>query len=115
MDDPLAVERAELLRMIEELERHYAGLQDVKAGVSSFSMTDLVALRTRVEASKSPTELNKAWKVAETILRVLASELIKRWFDTFNYLLAATSARSCTYDCWRINQVLTESRWANAA
>lgn len=115
MDDPLAVEREELLRMIEELERLYAGLQDVEAGVSNFRMTDLARLRKRVQASKSPTDLNKAWKVAETILGVVAIELIKRWFETFNYLLAAIFSRSSLYDCWGINQVLTRGRWANAA
>lgn len=115
MYDPLAVERDELLRMIGELERLYAALQDVEAGVSNSRMADLRRLRRQVERSKSPSELNSAWKMATAILRAVASELVKLWFETFNYLLAALNSRSGSYDRWGVNPCAARRRWANAA
>ena len=55
MRDPLAVERAELLKMIERLERFYAGLQDVKAGPRFANVKIDAANLDRVLSSRDGT------------------------------------------------------------
>lgn len=115
MVDPLAAEREELLGMIGELERLYAGLPSVKTGVSDSRMTELARLRTRVEKTKSRTELKSARKTATLILKAGASELIRLLFEILSYLQAAPKSRSILDDCWRGDQVVTRCRWADAA
>jgi hypothetical protein len=115
MRDPLAVERAELLQIIEELKRFYTGLQDVKAGASDERMIELDQLRTRVEKANSPTKLKIAWEVGEEILKVAAAELVRLLFETLSCELTAIHLRSRKYDCRRIYQVPTCRRWPNAA
>jgi hypothetical protein len=105
MDDPLTVERDELLRMLEELDRFYAGLQGVEAGVLDLRVIELQQLRMRLENSKSPTKLKRDWEVAERLLVVAAAELIKLLFETLNYILAATKSRRRLYEDRRINQI----------
>jgi hypothetical protein len=115
MRDPLAVERAELLKMIERLERFYTGLQDVKAGVSDEWMIELKQLRTQVERANSPTKLRIAWEIGEGILKAAAAELIRMLFETLSCLLTAIELRSFLYDRRRSNQIPTCRRWHNAA
>src|SRR5688500_5072774 len=114
MDDPLAFARAELLRSIEELERMYAGLRDVDAGVSNSGLRKLRRLRTQVRRSKSYAELKIATSVATKTLQVVASELIKMLFETLSYQLPAYHPRRSPYDSWRSNQIPTFCCWVNA-
>jgi len=115
MDDPLAVEREELLGMIEELERLYAGLPIVVAGVSNSRMIELKRLRMQVESTKSPTRLYSAWKVAEKLLRAAAVEVIKLLFETLNCLITAVRSRRSSYEDRRINKIPTWRGWPHAA
>ena len=115
MNDPLAVERAELLQMIERLEEFYAGPLDVKAGVSNEWMTKLKQLRARVETANSPTKLRIAWEMSQPILKAAAAELIKRLFETLSCLMTAIKLRSFLYDPRRSDQIPTCCRWHDAA
>ena len=115
MRDSLAVERAELLKMVERLERLCAGLQDVNAGVSDAWMSELKQLRRQVERANSQTKLKIAWDIAEGILKAAAAELIRILFETFSCLLTAIDLRSVSYDPWRSNQIPTCRRWHYAA
>ena len=116
MDDPLAVERDELLKMIGELERLHAGLQDVNAGVSNSRISELQQLRKQVEQTRSPTKLQWAWTVAQEVLKVVAAELMKRLIETLSCLFAAVALRRCSYDeGWRLHQVFAQLRWTFAA
>jgi hypothetical protein len=115
MRDPLAVERAELLRIIERLESFCTSLQDVKAGVSNELMIELDQLRAQVEKANSPTKLKLAWEVGEEILKVAAAELVRLLFETLSCEITAIDVRSRKYDCRRIHQVPTCRRWPNAA
>jgi hypothetical protein len=115
MRDPLAVERAELLQMIEQLEEFYARPPDVKAGVSDEWLIKLKQLRARVEKANSPTKLKIAWEMAQPILKAAAAELIKRLFETLSCLITAIELRRCLYDARAGNQIPTCRRWHNAA
>jgi hypothetical protein len=115
MEDPLAVEREELLSMIEELEWLYAGLRDDVAGVSDSRMIELKQLRRRVMRARSPTKLKSAWEAAEKLLRAVAVEVIKLLFETFNCTITAINSRRSSYEDRGINQIPAWRRWAHAA
>jgi hypothetical protein len=82
MEDPLIVEREELLEMIRELEELYAGLQDVEARVPKYRMRQLEKLRWKVEKSRSHAALKEGWAMARVILKAAAVEVIRWWFGT---------------------------------
>jgi hypothetical protein len=113
--DPLDIERGEILGMIEELERLYAGLQDVEAGVSDHRLEELRRLRESVLKARSPSKLNWLAMVVDGILKAAAAEMIKRLFGTFNYLLAAFTSRRSSYDDWRVNKIPASFRRTTAA
>lgn len=115
MDDPLAVERDELLQIIGELERLCAGLRDVNAGVSISWIRELQRLRRQVEEARSPTKLKMAWPVAQELLKAIAAELIKWLIETLNCSFAAIGSRRCLYESRRMHQILTRRRWSHAA
>jgi hypothetical protein len=115
VEDPLIVEREELLQLIEELERLCAGLQDVNAGVSSRTIKRLRRLRAEVARSRSPTKWNHAWTIALEIIRAVAPELVKLWIETLTYELAARFARRHPYEVWSVPEIPTRLEWAHAA
>lgn len=78
MKSSLAVERAEMLRIIERLERVVTGLQDENAGVSRY-VDELHALRERISRTRSPTEWQAAVDVGRGLLTQIAVELMKTW------------------------------------
>lgn len=114
-EDPLAVERAELLNVIEQLERLAAGLQDVNAEGSSTRTERLRRLRNQVESARSPAKRKIAWDVARIVMGELAVELIKWLTGSSNYIRTAVSLRRNSYATWRMHQVLTRSSRASAA
>lgn len=107
MEDPLSVERAELLGMIEELKRLYAGLDNPQKGVSNERSTELRRLRKTARRTKSPFELKLARVAANVILKAATAELIKRLFEALNYLKAAAVLRSRIDDHWRNHKITT--------
>ena len=78
MERSLAVERAEMLRIIEHLERIANGLQDENAGVSRY-VDELHALRERISRTRSPTEWKVAVEIGRGLLTKIAVELMKTW------------------------------------
>lgn len=73
--DPLAVERAEMLSMIERLEEVAVGLQDY-AGVSQQAMEELKRLRERVAKPPTPDAWGPLLEVAIDLVAKLGAELI---------------------------------------
>ena len=76
--DSLGVERAEMLRMIEDLERVVEGLNGVNAGVSSECANELQRLRKQVEKEpQSPSKWRGVLDFAAEVLAKIAAELLK--------------------------------------
>jgi hypothetical protein len=115
MDDPLAVERAELLRMIEELESLLVSLQDVNAGVSTHYAQKLHQLRARVVDAQSPPVRRVVEELSFDILKSVAAEVVKWLIETLICLESAVASRVCLYECWRMHQGPTRLGWAQAA
>ena len=79
MSDSMVVERAEMLRMIEQLEDVVVRLQDVNAGVSAEYADELQRLRVRLLEAQSPTEWRLLLDFAVEVLAMIAAELLKAW------------------------------------
>lgn len=75
----MVVERAEMLRMIEQLEDVVVRLQDVNAGVSAEYADELQRLRVRLLEAQSPTEWRLLLDFAVEVLAMIAAELLKAW------------------------------------
>ena len=78
MNSSLAVAQAEMLQVIESLERVVAGLQDVNAGVSKYG-DELHRLRERVLQVRSPSRWRVVFEVGREVLERIAVELLKTW------------------------------------
>jgi hypothetical protein len=113
-EDPLAVGRAELLSMIEKLERLITGLRDVREESES-ELGQLRRLREQLLESRTPERQRVVWTVARKIIGDLAVELIKRLTDSSNYKLAAAFSRRISYDPWRVHQIPSRCGWTAAA
>jgi hypothetical protein len=74
----LAVEQAEMLQLIEHLERVVDGLQDVNAGVSKYA-EELHRLREQVMRARLPTKWQALVDVACDVIVRIAVELLKPW------------------------------------
>lgn len=115
MASSLSTERAEFLRMLEELERLYAGLPGDHAGVSNQGLRKLQELRARVDGAPSPAKLHQAWRDAQPILSAAAAELLRLWLGTLlNCLSIAVGWRVGLYDNRRMHQVVASSSWLHA-
>jgi hypothetical protein len=79
--DSLAVERAEMLRMIEHLEAVVTRLQDVDAGVSKECAQDLKELRNRILKTRSPTKWQLDLDFAAGVLVKIAAAVVKAWLN----------------------------------
>jgi hypothetical protein len=77
--DFLTVEKAEMLKMVEQLQRVVDGLQDAKAGVSPQYAEDLARLREAIESAHSPSRWRFVMDFASEVLARLAAELLKAW------------------------------------
>jgi hypothetical protein len=73
---PLAVQRAEMLKMIEHLQKAARGLEDVNAGVSSSFAEDLQRIREQVADAESPKQWDYLQNLAGEILVKIAVELL---------------------------------------
>jgi len=78
MKGSLAVEQAQMLEMITQLESVVVRLQDVDAGVSKYA-DELRRLRVAVMGAKSPRKWDRVVKVGCDLLVRIAVELLKAW------------------------------------
>ena len=78
LGDSLGVERAEMLQMIEDLQRVVTGLGDVNAGVLKFE-DELHRLRLAVLRAQSPKKWRKLLDVGCDVIARIAVELLKPW------------------------------------
>lgn len=115
MEDPLIVERGELLKMVEELERLTADLQDGNAGVSPQSVERLRQLRVKVEQARSPSKRKVAWRLALEVLKEVGPELVKLWIETLTCALTAPSAWRWIYAVRGVPEIPARIEWAHAA
>lgn len=115
MDDPLDVEREELLVLLEQLERLCAGLQDVNAGVSPRRCDVLCRLRDEVKSSESPSKLLEVRKVALDILKAVAAAVVTKWIETLICNLTAARLRILIYDVRRVHTIAPGFSWSQAA
>ncbi len=78
MKGSLAVEQAEMLQIIEHLERVITGLQDEDAEVSKYA-DELHRLRKQILRARSPTKWHQLGNVALDLVTRIAVELLKTW------------------------------------
>jgi hypothetical protein len=113
--DPLAVERAELLKMVDRLEGCFRRLQDVEAGVPDDWLMELDDLRHRIRNARSSAKLTMIWGILQDLLKAAAIELIKRLFDTLSCLFTAVPLRSTINETWGSGTLAAHCRWVEAA
>lgn len=77
--DSLAVERAEMLKMIEHLQVIVTGLQDVDAGVSQRYAQDLQRLREAVAKAQTSSKWQFVLEIARDVVVRIAAEILKAW------------------------------------
>lgn len=112
MPDRRNVRRVEFRRIIDKLERLFADLQDVNAGVSPRRIALFRKLRRMKDQYPTPSAIRMALKLVVKLLEIAATELMKKWIETLICLLSAARPRVFSYDCWPVYQISARVRRA---
>lgn len=116
MDDPLAVERAELLAVIVQLEEICKGLRDVNARVLRSHLGKLRRLRLRIQEAQSPAKWQFARAGTLVVFKAVAAEVTKWIIETLSCLLAAAASRRRIHaEGRRVHKVLSTRGRTSAA
>ena len=114
MKDPLAAERAELVRMIERLEAVVERLQGVNARVSADLAAKFEQPGAQLERARSPSEWRQAQDLWFTVLKAVAAEAVRWMLETLICINSAAVARRGTYAGWRFDQNASRIRGSQA-
>jgi hypothetical protein len=114
-EDPLAVAREELLQAIGKLEVFVEDLRDEKKEVPTQLLEELRGIRRTVESSDSPKALERALRIATSLVAQLGAEFIKRWVGISSYQFAVRATRGDTYAARTMRERASRCRWFAAA
>ena len=108
--------QAELLKLIEQLEKEYHRLRDVDAQVSAEGLERLRELRVRLERACRIQPRSVSLDLKKAILADLAVEIVKLLFSAVTSIYSKTKAslQSAFYDSWRRHSDASVVSWPQA-